>query len=52
MGGKLVRTIGRARVKIGLMNLFYNMRRLSSSSEWRLPPLEVGYMGRSLCSVA
>jgi transposase, IS5 family len=30
MGGKLVRTIGkvRARVKIGLMNLVYNMRRL------------------------
>ena len=30
MGGKLVRTIGmaRARVKIGLMNLAYNMRRL------------------------
>lgn len=30
MGGKLVRTIGlqRARVKIGLMNLIYNMRRL------------------------
>jgi len=31
MGGKLVRTIGivRARVKIGLMNLVYNMRRLA-----------------------
>ena len=30
MGGKLVRTIGmaRARAKIGLMNLVYNMRRL------------------------
>jgi transposase, IS5 family len=30
MGGKLVRTIGmvRARVKIGLMNLVYNMRRV------------------------
>jgi hypothetical protein len=30
MGGKLVRTIGmvRARVKIGLMNLVYNIRRL------------------------
>jgi len=30
MGGKIVRTIGiaRARVKIGLMNLVYNMRRL------------------------
>ena len=31
MGGKIVRTIGivRARVKIGLMNLVYNMRRLA-----------------------
>jgi len=30
MGGKFVRTIGiaRARVKIGMMNLAYNMRRL------------------------
>ena len=30
MGGKLVRTIGiaRARTKIGMMNLVYNMRRL------------------------
>ena len=30
MGGHLVRTIGlaRARVKIGLMNLVYNMKRL------------------------
>jgi len=30
MGGKIVRTIGiaRARVKIGMMNLVYNMRRL------------------------
>jgi hypothetical protein len=30
MGGKFVRTIGaaRARAKIGLMNLVYNMRRL------------------------
>jgi hypothetical protein len=30
MGGKLVRTIGiaRAAVKIGMMNLIYNMRRL------------------------
>jgi transposase, IS5 family len=30
MGGHLVRTIGlaRAKVKIGLMNLVYNMRRL------------------------
>jgi len=29
MGGKIVRTIGivRARVKIGMMNLVYNMRR-------------------------
>jgi hypothetical protein len=31
MGGHLVRTIGvvRARVKIGMMNLVYNMRRLA-----------------------
>jgi transposase, IS5 family len=30
LGGKFVRTIGiaRARVKIGMMNLAYNMRRL------------------------
>jgi transposase, IS5 family len=30
MGGKFLRTIGiaRARVKIGMMNLVYNMRRL------------------------
>ena len=30
MGGKIVRTIGiaRARVKIAMMNLVYNMRRL------------------------
>jgi IS5 family transposase len=30
MGGRIVRTIGiaRARVKIGLMNKVYNMRRL------------------------
>ncbi|MFC1680203.1 hypothetical protein ACFL1S_00190 [Pseudomonadota bacterium] len=30
MGGKLIRTIGlaRARAKIGLMNLGYNMKRL------------------------
>ena len=30
MGGKIVRTIGivRARVKIGMQNLAYNMRRL------------------------
>ena len=31
MGGKLVRTIGmvRATFKIGMMNLVYNMRRMS-----------------------
>ena len=32
MGGKLVRTIGlvRARMKIGMQNLVYNMRRLAT----------------------
>ena len=35
MGGKLVRTIGiaRARTKIGMMNLVYNMRALSGWPE-------------------
>src|SRR6478736_852579 len=52
MGGKIVRTIGivRARFKIGMMNLGYNIRRLASSSGWRLRPLECAH-GWSPCGV-
>jgi hypothetical protein len=42
MGGKIVRTIGiaRARFKIGMMNLGYNIRRLVQLERRRLRPLE------------
>jgi hypothetical protein len=41
MGGKIVRTIGiaRARFKIGMMNLGYNIPAWFSSGGWRLRPL-------------
>jgi hypothetical protein len=54
MGGKIVRTIGmaRARVKIGMMNLVYNIRRLvwleADGGRVRLSCAH----GRSLCVVA
>ena len=40
MGGKFVRTIGivRARVKIGMMNLVYNMRRLVQLERMAVAP--------------
>jgi transposase, IS5 family len=40
MGGKFVRTIGMARtaVKIGMMNLVYNMRRLVSLERVAVAP--------------
>src|SRR5258705_930547 len=52
MGGKIVRTIGivRAKFKIGMMNLGYNIRRWPSSSGWRLRPLECAH-GWSPCGV-
>ena len=42
MGGKRVRTVGmaRARVKIGMMNLVYNMRRLAWLQSHRCPAYE------------
>ena len=40
MGGKIVRTIGiaRARFKIGMMNLGYNMRRLTVLARVKAAP--------------
>ena len=40
MGGKIVRTIGIARacVKIGMMNLVYNMRRLVQLERMAVAP--------------
>jgi Transposase DDE domain len=53
MGGKIVRTIGiaRARLKIGMMNLGYNIRRWFRSSGRRQRLLEWG-RGWSLSCVA
>ena len=50
MGGKIVRTMGiaRARFKIGMMNLGYNIRRLVGSSGWQLCQLEYAH-GWSPC---
>jgi IS5 family transposase len=53
MGGKIVRSIGivRARFKIGMMNLGYNIRRLVLLKRWQLRPLECAH-GWSLCGIA
>jgi transposase, IS5 family len=53
MGGKIVRTIGiaRARVKIGMMNLVYNMHRLVQLE--RIGRVRLSRVRRwSLCGVA
>jgi hypothetical protein len=52
MGGKIVRTIGivRARFKIGMMNLGYNIRRLVQLERWRLRPLDCAH-GCSPCGI-
>ena len=52
MGGKIVRTIGivRARFKIGMMNLGYNITGWFNSSGWQLHPLECAH-GWSPCGI-
>jgi IS5 family transposase len=43
-GGRIVRTIGmvRARAKIGLQNLAYNIRRLVTLERWNCSPRHEG----------
>ena len=54
MGRKIVRTIGiaRARFKIGMMNLGYNMRRLVQLERVAAAPARIGCVGGVLCCVA